>query len=151
MCMCVSTQYLNMRNCTEPRRSQFAQESRPSHKFQTWGVNTFIQKREYSWMLFRYNYLCWLIVYKHCCTMSMAGDKTKPLISGYTNTQFFLLQCFSKHTHMAVKHGWELNEILRYCLGNHVWSVCIWCVCVCIVCLPSGNPLFVKEGSVEIT
>lgn len=67
----------------------------------------------------------------------MTGDKPKPQTSACTSTHFFLLQCFSKHTHTYGRKGaterWA--KTLPYCLANHMVFVSMYvrmCICVCV-------------------
>lgn len=73
----------------------------------------------------------------------MTGDKPKPQTSACTSTHFFLLQCFSKHTHTHMAEKALLRDEQKPCLTvwPTIWSLwaCKWecaCVCVCVcVCM----------------
>lgn len=123
-----------------------------------------MQKWEYSWVLFRYNYIYWLNVYKHYHTVGMTGDKPKPQTSACTSTHFFLLQCFSKHTHTHMAEKALLRDEQKPCLTvwPTIWSlwackwecayVCVY-VCMCMHVCDSGlrnvRCLFTKQRACE--
>lgn len=94
----------------------------------------------------------------------MTGDKPKPQTSACTSTHFFLLQCFSKHTHTHMAEKALLRDEQKPCLTvwPTIWRLwaCKWecayvCVCMCMhvhVCdsgLRNVRCLFTKQRACE--
>lgn len=94
----------------------------------------------------------------------MTGDKPKSQTSACTSTHFFLLQCFSKHTHTHIwqkRRYWEMSKnpaLLSgqpYGVCEHVSENVLMCVCMCMhvhLCdsgLRNVRCLFTKQRACE--